>query len=526
LLGAAVICGLILQSPPRAAARPPARFVDTGTLTVVTDQNVSDIDPANNTVPGSEGIERNVSEPLLALDGSSLTRFRPVLATAWVANADQSVWTVTLRRGVRFHTGRCCLSADDVRYSLARTMLAGLVNSYGLSRFMTHPLRQIKIIDSRTVRFDLGRPQPLFLDFLASQYMSVILDARAVRAHATRDDPWGHRWVQDHDAGTGPYLIQNWQSGRQVTLVRFRSYWGGWQGRHLSRVIEQIVPEASRRRELVEQGQADLTNDLPPQDNRALLRSAAVRVLAPAGTRIAYIYMTQAGPLASTAARRALSYAMNYGAVIQTVYRGFARRAYGCVPSTVLGYALHQFHYQTNLTAARQLLRRAGIAPGTTLTYMSATPEAEVAGRILRDQLARLGLSLELQQVSDTTEADVFFGSEPASKRPNLMAWDWWPDYNDPYDACDFLLHSGAPSGSAGFYYNAQVDRLLDQMQAAAPARLSALAARMQRVQALDPAAIWLAEPSPVTIVARRVHGYVFNPLDLLTYDFYNMYRT
>jgi peptide/nickel transport system substrate-binding protein len=493
---------------------------------VVTDQNVSDIDPANNSVPGSEGIERNVSEPLLARDGTSLTRFRPVLATSWRSNADRSIWTFTLRRGVRFHTGRCCLSAADVRYSLARTMLAGLVNSYGLSRFMTDPLRQIKVIDSHTVRFDLGRPQPLFLDHLASQYMSMILDARAIRAHATRDDPWGHRWVQDHDAGTGPYMIQSWQSGRQVTLVRFRPYWGGWNGRHISRVIEQIVPEASRRRALVEQGQADLTNDLPPLDNRALLRSAAVRVLAPAGTRIEYIYMTQAGPLASTAARQALSYAMNYRAVIQGVYQGFARRAYGCVPSTMLGYAPHQFHYQTNLKLARRLLRRAGIAPGATLTYMSATPEAEAAGHILGDQLARLGLTVEVQQVSDTVEAGIFFGSESASKRPNLMAWDWWPDYNDPYDACDFLLQSGAPSGSAGFYYNAQVNRLLDKMKSATPARLSALAAGMQQAQALDPAAIWLAEPAPVTVVARRVRGYVLNPLDLLTYDYYTMYRT
>src|SRR5579864_4842788 len=232
LLAAFFISSLVLLVPRGASAqRPAAAFIDQGTVTFVTDQTPSDIDPANNEVAGSDVVARSVEEPLVAPDGSSLTSFKPVLATSWKTNADKSVWTFYLRHGVKFHTGRCCLTADDVKYSLARTMLAGLLNSFGFARFMSDPMKQIKVVDPYTVEFDLGRPQPLFIDQVSSLYMSEILDSHALKAHEVKHD-YGHGWAQDHDAGTGPYMIQNWQHGQQVTMVRFPDYWGGWSGRH------------------------------------------------------------------------------------------------------------------------------------------------------------------------------------------------------------------------------------------------------------------------------------------------------
>src|SRR5438128_11961976 len=108
IIAIALTRSLMLIAPRGASAQHHAApFVDSGTVTFVTDQTPSDIDPANNEVAGSDVIARNVEEPLVALDGSSLTRFKPVVATAWKTNADKSVWTVYLRHGVKFHTRRC-----------------------------------------------------------------------------------------------------------------------------------------------------------------------------------------------------------------------------------------------------------------------------------------------------------------------------------------------------------------------------------------------------------------------------------
>jgi ABC-type transport system substrate-binding protein len=100
----------------------------------------------------------------------------------------------------------------------------------------------------------------------------------------------------------------------------------------------------------VERGQTDLTYDLTPQDYDALKQNPAVRVAVNYGAAIEYLVMTEAGPLASPYARQALSYAFPYEAMINGVYHGYARRAYGPLASTLLGYDPHMFHYQTDLS--------------------------------------------------------------------------------------------------------------------------------------------------------------------------------
>ena len=45
----------------------------------------------------------------------------PDLATAWTANDDATVWTLTLREGVTFHDGSA-FDADDVIYTLNRIL--------------------------------------------------------------------------------------------------------------------------------------------------------------------------------------------------------------------------------------------------------------------------------------------------------------------------------------------------------------------------------------------------------------------
>ena len=532
LLLAALCGGLALApgagSPVRAAGRHAAPAIDSGTVTFVTDQSASDIDPASDEVAGSDVLARSVAEPLVAPDGASMARFKPVLATSWKANANASVWTFYLRHGVAFHTGRCCMTSDDVKYSLARSMLAGLTNSFGLARFVTNPMKQITTPNPYTVVFNLGRSQPLFVDQLSSLYMSLILDAKALRAHATKADPWAHLWATDHDAGTGPYVISSWQRSQQVILTRFARYWGGWSGRHFSKVIITTVPEPATRRELLERGQADITFDLTPEDNVALSHNAAVQVIAPYGTEVDYAYMSVAGPLASPYARQALSYAFDYNAAINGILKGYARRAYGCLPDTMLGYDPTQFHYQTDLTKARALLQKAGVKPGTTLTYMTYNSIGAEMGQVLLAQLAQLGLTLKIQKVDEAVETGILYSNKPASQRPNLMAFGWWPDFNDPYDECNILLNSasaGVAGANAGFYHDARVDSLLNQMKSAGGETLISLAHQMQQANALDPSAIWFDEPAQVTILSHSLRGYVFNPVELQTYDFYSMYR-
>ncbi len=536
----AIACGVLAAVlgafAPQAAARQQsaaASFVDSGTVTLVEARQATDIDPASLAVAAPNiAVSRNIYETLVEFNGADVNHFVPLLATSWQSNADDSVWTFHLRHGVRFHTGRCCMTADDVRYTIARSVLAGQGMAYLFARYFSNPLKQIKVLDPYTVEFDLGRPQYTFLRAIASKNGGLIEDSVAIKKHATKSDPWAHNWATDHDAGTGPYMLQSWQHGQQVVLTRFVDYWRGWSGRHFSTAYLRTVPEPATRRDLLERGQADITFGLTPLDDLALRSNPAVKVIAPYGTAIDFIAMTQYGPLASPLARQALSYAFPYDAMLTAAFHGFARRAYGPLASTLYGYDPHMFHYHTDLNKARELLAKAGVKPGTTLTYLfeSGNEPQRVAGLLLQAQLSQIGITLKPQGVDDATHSAIYFGTEPASKRPNLMAYDWWPDYNDPYDMAVPLIASysaGANGANGGYYHDKQVDALLADMRYANSEKLLSDARKLQDITGrVDPPMIWTDEPAQVTILAHNLHGYVFNPLDLQIYGFYSMYRS
>jgi ABC-type transport system substrate-binding protein len=293
-------------------------------------------------------------------------------------------------------------------------------------------------------------------------------------------------------------------------------------------VVVRTVAESSTRRELVENGQVDLTFNLTPQDYVALRTNPKVHLVAPYATEVDYAIMTEWGPLASPYARQALAYAFPYTAYINGVFKGYAKRAYGPIPSALLGYDPHGFHYQTDLTKARALLAQAGVKPGTTLTYDYGT-NGGPAALLLQAQLAQIGLKLKVQQLSDQAMSSILFGTEPPSKRPNLMFQTWWPDYNDPWDMCDPLVASsaaGAAGANSGYYHDKAVDALLDQMKNAGQQTLVADAHKLQDITGRqDPAAIWAAEPAQVTVMAANLKGFVPNPIELHTYGFYALHH-
>jgi peptide/nickel transport system substrate-binding protein len=542
-LSTALLVGALLlvpaaraQTSDQQAARQPAGYavhraataIDDGTVTLVTNGSAADLDPATDELASSDMIQRNIDQTLISFDGPSITKYRPVLSTGWDVKNGGKTYVFHLRHGVFFHTGRE-MTAADVQYCLVRTISAGLVNNYLLSRFISKPAKQITVVDKYTVRFDLNSPQQFFLPSLANEYVTSILDSHALKAHVKKHD-WGHDWASTHDAGTGPYMLKSWQHSQQVVLVRFPRYWGGWSGHHFSKVIVSTVPESSTRRELVEKGQADLTFQLTPQDYQAMSKNSRLRIVAPYGAEVDYITMTQAGHLKSPYARQAMSYAFNYDAVINSALHGYGRRAYGPIPAVLLGYDPSMFHYRTDLNKAKALFQKAGIKSGTTFTYTyNTSPENDAAGRILQAQLGQIGMNLKLQQVDEATLNSIFYGSEPASKRPDLMPFGWWPDYNDPYDMANILVGSwnAAPTGAnAGIYHDGQVDTTLNQMKSAGGARLLQLAKRLQDLTGrVDPPAIWMAEPAQATVMQRNLRGFVFNPLGLQTYNFFQLHR-
>ena len=233
------------------------------TLVVGTSASASDLDPHSAYDGRSVMVIYGAYEQLMRLEGDKTDEYVPLLAERWEANADQSVWTFHLREGATFHDGSPC-DAAAVKASFERLLALGLGPYEVVGRFVADPA-QIATPDARTVVFDLGRPQPLFESAIAAPYGPYVVNARLAKEHE-EDGDWGHAWAQTsaEGMGTGPYRVTTFAPEEQAVLDKYDGYWGGWEGDHFERVVIRVVPENATLRQLIEQGEIDIVDNLTP----------------------------------------------------------------------------------------------------------------------------------------------------------------------------------------------------------------------------------------------------------------------
>jgi len=504
---------------------------DPATLTIAMNGSPSDLDPHSVYDYRSAMPLRGPYEGLIALEGSATDKYVPVLAESWKANDDKSVWTFTMRAGVTFHDGSS-VDAEVVRASFERFLTMGLGPAGAMRRFIQDPA-QITAPDERTVVFDCGEPQPLLEAYLSSQYGPLIMNVPVAMQNET-DGDFGHAWAQlnEEGLGTGPYRIVEFEPEQQLVLERYDDYWGGWEGNHFDRVIFRVISENETRRQLIEQGEVDIVDNLTPEANEALAANSDLVIDRSYSAEVDYLILTEAGPLATPEARQAMCWAFPYDEVIEGVFRGYGKRAIGGVSELVAGFDPETFQYTTDLDKARELLAAADVPEGTelVLTMETGYEDVKAAVQLFQQNLSQIGINLSIQEVDLSTFTGFIFGDMPAEERPNMMPWFWWPDYNDAYNhlypqiACD---QWGSAGTNAGYYCNERVQELFDATRDEPdPAKYQAALSEIQQIISRDdPSAIYYMQRQWTTVLRNDIEGFVFNPINIGTFNFYTMSR-
>jgi len=504
---------------------------DPDTLVVAVDAFNADFDPASAYLLSEALIWRGIYESLIRLKGDSASEVEPLLADTWEANADKSSWTFHLHPGVTFSDGEP-FDAQAVKDNYVRTIGLELGTNFILGAFITDPATQIVVVDPLTVRFDIGAPTPHFDLVMAAQYGTGIVSPRVFREHSTGDADQGHEWLLGNAVGTGPYVMETLAPGDQVVLVQNPNYWRGWDGAHFKKVIIRSIPEASTRRQLLESGEVDIAYAGTPEDTAAVRADPRFFVGDFKNLDLTYIILGAYGPLAKPEARQAMNYLFPYDDFLNTVQKGTLERAHGVFPDLLLTQDPDVFMYQTDIPKAQQLLDAAGVAPGTELTYEYYTGFGKEAGLIMQDQLAKVGLKLKIVEKEFSAMNADLTTDRPVEERANMYYWGWWPDYNDPSNFSWILFHSGAapdacPCYNSGYYKNARVDEIIDAgFTETDAAKLAAMFKEAQDILVRqDPAWIPVGQQLDETYFRSDIAGQVFNPLYILTWDYYALSR-
>lgn len=177
----------------------------------------------------------------------------PALAKSWDFDEASCTYTFHLEEGVKWHDGEP-LTADDVKFTIDAIMDPenGSENSPNYE-----DVEEITVIDENTVAFRLSAPNIAFLD-----YMTMAVLPR----HLLEGEDMHESDFFRHPVGTGPYMLESWDVGQAITLVKNKDYFGGEP--HIDKIIFKIVPDDNARAVQMESGELDLAL-LTPKDAQA-----------------------------------------------------------------------------------------------------------------------------------------------------------------------------------------------------------------------------------------------------------------
>ncbi len=531
-------CAAAPQAPQSVSDAQPAPAGDRArTLILAMPSLPTNLDPGVATSGAENMLHRALYEGLVNFKGDSTTEVEPVLAESFEPNADKSVWTFKLRRGVKFTDG-ADFNAEAAKIGYQRMVDIGLLGNT-INRFTSGNIDNLVVKDEYTLEWRCGFPCPNLPQALGTAYGTFFVSPKAMKEHERIVDgksDYAQEWFMNNAAGTGPYMIESIKPNEEIVFVRNPNYWRGWDDgkQHFERIIIRNVPEPSTRRQLLERGDADISVITTVEDYKALRATGRFQGSDKPLYRINYITFTKRGILKDPRVRRAISYAFDYDGYANNVEGGLMRRGTSPWPSGMASaVGTKGFQYTYDLEKARQLLREAGVPEGTELTYLYATGYGyyERMGQVLQAGLEQIGLKLKLEERDEATFNDIFYGSRPVEELPDLMGYAWWPDYDDFYNYVNPVFHTRNDRndglGNGAQYSNAELDALIEQSATETdPAKLEAIYRRAHEILMFeDPAGIYVAEPQEEILIANAVKGHAWNPIHVKTFDFYALYR-
>ncbi len=211
-------------------------------FTVGTTDVISTVDPAAMTDGGSETIAFTVYQRLMTTPaGSDL--LKPDAARDCIFE-QATVYTCTLREGLRFHSGKP-VTSTEVKYSIDRARTLGVPGS---SAAQLASIDTIQTPDEQTVRFVLSYADSDIGYALASPAASII-DPQVFAADAIAEPGTA-------PAGSGPYRYVT--SGEGIwTFARHETY-QGYSSANIVRVVLREYPASADLEQAMAAGDVDV----------------------------------------------------------------------------------------------------------------------------------------------------------------------------------------------------------------------------------------------------------------------------
>ena len=175
--------------------------------------------------------KRPALEYLVGIDRNT-GAYIPELAEKWDMSPDGKHWTITLRKGIKFHENWGEFTARDVRHSVFlitqpesvqsdasiwRTVM-GVTKTDTIEEVAKKADQGVEIVDDHKVVFHLKQPVPEFVEMICAN-TDLVMESKA------RWDAGGKELYGQKVVGTGPFEFVERKVGAHVLYKRVENHW-------------------------------------------------------------------------------------------------------------------------------------------------------------------------------------------------------------------------------------------------------------------------------------------------------------
>jgi peptide/nickel transport system substrate-binding protein len=184
-----------------------------------------------------------------------LVRYKPnsteiegALAQTYDVSADGMTYTFHIRPNVKFHDGTA-LDAAAAQASFERRTQVNSAPAYMLA-----DVDHYETPDPMTFVVKLKDPVSAFLDYLAAPYGPKMVSPTVLKDQAGTD--FAQSYLKDHDAGTGPFMMTEFDLGTKYMVKRFDDYWGPKP--QVTSITYNILPDISTQQLKLQSGELSM----------------------------------------------------------------------------------------------------------------------------------------------------------------------------------------------------------------------------------------------------------------------------
>jgi peptide/nickel transport system substrate-binding protein len=362
-----------------------------GTMTVAEDEEADTLDPMIALLPAETIYVSQISEPLFRenLKGEIV----PWLVEKVKTSKGQRVWTLSLKSGIKFSTGKPMTSAD-VLFTLERAehSTAWKTLFEGVSS-ITAPNSSTIVITNKEPAAELPT--------LLSQW-SFGIEPKNLGGESEKE-------FAQKPIGTGPFMVASWKRGEALTLEANPYYWQ--PGRpYLEKLIFHTVPDANSRVSQLQGGEINVAYSPPWSQVESIENSPETHFEKYPLGFLKVLYINSRKELFQNEnIREAINLALDREAMVQAVLAGHGEPAASIVPPAIIFHDVKLKAPEQNMAKAKELVEKAeseGMKPEFTFGVPNEDDFWETGSQVVQQNLEEAGFTVKIQKYDVSTQLE------------------------------------------------------------------------------------------------------------------------